>query len=264
MMQINSYDIVYKLDKKRRKMKKIKVLFLITMMITYACSDDTSDVSRTTHFAVIKLEGKNPMLLVAGSAYEEPGATATAGDSKIEVKTAYSKGEYFKTEGIGTSTDNPDKYTITYSATNQDGFDAQSFRLVWVAKTGDLVNSIEGLYQADVQRAPKFEKTDKYSGLSYIVIKQTEKNKYEISDALGGYYDIGRNYGSSYAGHGVVITINDLSQGEVSISPSNPLFGSTINLTDFTVDKVNKKITFTANAAFGNGTFKVQLTQVKL
>lgn len=264
MMQINHYNIVDKLNEKRIKMKKIKVLFLITMMITYACSDDTSDVSRTTHFALIKLEGKNPFLLAQGEDYKDPGATATAGDSKIEVKTAYSKGEYFKTKGIDTSTDNPDKYTITYSATNQDGFDAQDSRSVWVAKTGDLVNSIGGLYKSDVQRAPKFEKTSKYSGLSYILIKQTGKNKYEISDALGGYYDIGRNYGSSYAGIGVVITINDLSSGDISISPSKPLFGSAINLTDFTVDKVNKKITFTANAAFSNGTFKVQLTQVKL
>ena len=245
-------------------MKKISIILIVLMMV-YACQDDTSNVSKVTHFAVIKLKGEKEIRLAQGAAYTEQGASAMEGNNEVEVKTAYSKGAYFNSEGLDTSTDNPDKYTVTYSATNQDGFDAQNFRSVWVAKTGDLKNSIEGLYRADVQRAPKFEKTDQYSDLSYIIIKRAgETNQYKISDALGGYYDIGRDRGSTDAALGAVITVNNLASNDVSISSSQPLYNSAINITDFTVDSANKKITFTANATFGNGTFKIQLTQIQL
>ena len=45
-----------------------------------------------------------------------------------------------------------DIYVETTSAVNQDGYAGEVVRTFWVACTGDLVNSIEGLYTSTVIR----------------------------------------------------------------------------------------------------------------
>ncbi|WP_422349135.1 BT_2262 family domain-containing protein [Flagellimonas sp.] len=243
---------------------RLSIIMAIAGLL-FSCSSDmeTGNVSRLTYFPIITMNGDAELLVPFDSTFEDPGATADAGGSSVEVVTSAS-GTYQGADGVDTSV--PDNYLVTYSAQNDDGFDGTAIRNVWVANTGDLVNSIEGLYLANVQRAPDFEALPQYNDMNYVLIWQTNDGTatYEISHALGGYYDFGRGYGAGYAARGAVITANDIPSNDFTISQAVfPIWGNTVDITDLQVDPENKEITFTGTGNFGNGVFQVQLTQVQ-
>ncbi len=244
-------------------MKKYIVYMMAVTLLGSCTDDDTKNVSTVTNYPIVTINGDATVLVSQGTDYTELGAVAVEGESEIETNVSYSSGVYWG--GTGIDTDSPDRYTVTYSATNQDGFDGNALRDVWVANTGDLVTSIEGLYLSSVQRAPDFTVSSQYTDMTYVIIKKTGTNTYEISHAIGGYYDFGRAYGPGYAARGAVITANDIASNDFSISQAVfPVWGNTVDITEFTVDSRSKQITFTGDGNFGNGTFKVQLTQVQL
>ncbi|WP_161991978.1 BT_2262 family domain-containing protein [Flagellimonas algicola] len=247
-------------------MMKNRLSIIITIAgLLSSCSSnmDTGGVSRLTYFPIITMNGDAELLVPLDSTFEDPGATADAGGSSVEVATTAS-GTYQGVDGVDTSI--PDNYLVTYSAQNDDGFDGTAIRNVWVANTGDLINSIEGLYLANVQRTPNFEFLPQYTDMNYVLIWQTDvgTGTYEISHALGAYYDIGRGFGPNYAARGAVITANDIPSNDFTIAQAVfPIWGNTVDITDFQVDPENKQITFTGTGNFGNGVFQVQLTQVQ-
>jgi hypothetical protein len=244
-------------------MKNTLILFSILAGIISSCTkDETADVSRLTSFPIITLNGNAEILAPFGSEYVDPGASAFAGDVSVTTMTSFGSGTYQGAAGVDTSV--PDNYMVTYSAENSDGFDGTAIRNVWVANTGDLVNSIEGLYLADVQRAPDFIPSAQYSGLTYVLIWKTGDNTYEISHAVGGYYDFGRAYGPGYAARGAEITANDIPSNDFSITQAVfPIWGNVVDITEFTVNPIGRTITYTGTGNFGNGAFKVQLKQVQ-
>lgn len=250
--------------KKRKTMKKVTyILTIVIAGILFSCeTDDTSDVSRVTNYPIITLNGAAEVIIQQGETYNELGAISTEGGSEIETVISYGSGVYESSTGIDSNT--PDNYVVNYSATNQDGFAGSALRSVWVANTGDLTTSIEGLYTCDVQRAPDFIPSARYDDLTYVLIWKTGDNTYEVSHAIGGYYDLGRGYGPNYAARGAGITANDIASNDFSFTGANiPGFGLDIDISEFTVDATSKMITYTGSGAFGNGTFKVQLTQVQ-
>ncbi len=245
-------------------MKHIKIILILFVSGLVSCSaDETGGVSSVTNYPIITLNGDALQIVAQGSTYTDPGAIATEGDAEIPVETSNSSGTYFGIAGVDTSV--ADIYFITYSAENADGFKGNSLREVWVIPTsGDLTTSIEGLYTSDVQRAPSFTPSDQYDDMEYIFITKTGTNTYAISDAVGGYYDLGRGFGSDYAAKGGVISANDILGNDFTVSQAVfPLWGNTVDVTAFTVDAATKSITFTGEGNFGNGEFKVQLTQVQ-
>ena len=244
-------------------MKKIFITLLSVISLVSCQDNSTEGVSRVTNYPVITLNGDAEVIVAQGSTYTDAGAVSTEGDQEITTTTTISNGTYWGAAGVDTNS--PDQYVVNYSATNVDGFDGNAMRNVWVANTGDLVTSIEGLYTADVQRAPTFTPSAQYSNMSYVIIKKVDTNKFEISHAAGGYYDYGRGYGSQYAARGAVITVNNMATNDFTISQATiPGFGNTVDITDMVVDAGTQSITFTGNANFGNGTFKVQLKQVNI
>ena len=152
---------------------------------------------------------------------------------------------------------------MAYTATNTDGFQASGIRSVWVYNNGDLVNSIEGIYTATVKRGGKL--TAQYTDLEYVLIWKKDNGTYEISDGLGGYYNIGRNYGVNYAARPAIVTANNIPGNDFTVSDFGVgAFGGNVVVSGFTVDPVSKKITFTSTwDGSGNGTFNVKLTQVQ-
>lgn len=246
-------------------MKKYSLILLIviTGIITSCSTVSTNDVSSVTNFPIITLNGDDVILLNEGTSFTDPGAVALAGGSELPTNVTVSSGTYQGFDGVDTS--KPDQYVITYSAKNEDGFDGNALRTVWVANTGDLVNSIEGLYTSSSQRAPDFAASAQYNDKEYVLIWKTGANTYEISHAIGGYYDFGRGYGSGYAARGAEITVNDMAANDFSVSQAKfPIWGNTVDISEFMVDASTKSITFTGEGNFGNGVFKVQLTQVQL
>lgn len=245
-------------------MKKILMTLLLVVTLTSCVDNSTQDVSKVTNYPIITINGESEVIITQGDTYTDAGAVSKEGDNEITTNVSMSSGLYWEADGIDTSS--PDLYYVNYLAENKDGFNGSAIRNVWVAPNpGDLVNSIEGLYTSSFQRAPDFATSEAYSNAKYVMIKKIGVDKYELSHAIGGYYDLGRGFGSGYAARGAEITANDISANDFTISQAVfPIWGNTVDITDFTVDAGNKTITFTGNGNFGNGTFKVQLKQVNL
>jgi hypothetical protein len=244
--------------------KLIYIVFAALIIPNSGCEKEYKDESKITYFPTFEMEGESEIIHTKGEPYADGAVTATEDGKPLEVSINVI-GDATGYTGITVNSDVIDKYTINYSATNKDGYIGNAQRTVYIAPpTGDLVTSLEGIYLGNVQRTPTFAVIPQYSGLKYIYIWKTEDNKFEISDALGGYYFIGRDYGYGFAFQGSVVTANNIPANDFTISQAAaPDFGNVADITDFKVDAINKTITFTVTADFSNGVFHVQLEQVQ-
>ena len=247
-------------------MKKINFLLILASLLGFSlftgCDDDPSEsnISRVTYFPTFEYEGGDVAIVGCNTSFDIPPATALENGQEIPTTT----------EVIGTFSGASefdiavaDKYIINTSATNADGFPAYLTRTVWVVCTGDLVNSIEGLYTSTVVR--NGASGAQYTNMKYVMIRKVGNNVYEISDAIGGYYDIGRAYGDAYRAAGMTITANSIPGNDFSFG--GPIgvgaFGGSLEMTSFSVDPATKTIHFTSEWDAGFS-FDVTLTQVQI
>jgi hypothetical protein len=108
--------------------------------------------------------------------------------------------------------------------------------------------------------------------MKYIYIWKNGDGTYEVSDAFGGWYSIGRKLGVGYATQGGVINAVSIPGNSFTFpgapgNLTNPGFGGSAELTGMTVDPVQKKIIFTSHwlaPPATNYNFEVTLTQVQL
>jgi len=249
-------------------MKNINRLFVLSLLVGIGfifsnCNNEpeVSNVSRITYFPDFKFEGSDFTLLPCNSDYTIPPVTAFENGIEIPVTTTV--------EGIlgpvpTIDLTKADNYIETSSAVNQDGYAGQVVRNYWVACTGDLTSSIEGLYVSDVVRNAAVN--PQYFGMKYVLIRKVGDNQFEISDAIGGYYDIGRLYGPTYRATGVVITANDIPGN--SFTFSGPVgvgaFGGSVEIKSMEVDATAKTIHFISDWYTSGYVFDVTLTQVAL
>lgn len=218
----------------------------------------TENLSSMTYYPTFEMTGDAFNIVTLGESYTDPGVVASEDGQALDVTVTVS-GFFNGYSGTVVNTDVADKYVITYSAENSDGYSGTTQRTVWVVGDGDLVNSIEGLYTSSVDR----DGTPAYSGLEYVLIWKIGENTYGISDAAGGYYDIGRAYGYDYAAQGAVITANDIPSNDLTATTAIfPIWLNTIDMTNFNVDAANGQISFDGNADFGS-VFSVTLTKVE-
>jgi hypothetical protein len=247
-------------------MKKIiaSIFMVAVILFMVSCEKETEGISHITYFADFDFQGESVILHTLGTPYTDPSVTASESGNALEVKVLVTS-EMNGYSGDAVQSDVADKYTITYSAVNSDGYPGSITRTVFVVPpSGDFVTSIAGMYTASVQRAPAFTPSAQYNDLEYIFITKTGDNTFAISDAIGGYYYIGRGYGYDYAAQGSEITVNDLSANDFTITGSEiPGFGNTVEVTDFKVDAATKQITFTGTGNFANGEFRIQLKLVE-
>ena len=115
----------------------------VAMMVS--CSKDkiinTHDrvgISKVTYYANIVLTGSPVISIIKGSAFTDPGVKAEAGGTEVPVTT--------------TGTVNSDEvglYTLTYSATNADGYSSSASRIVVVIPSAELPGvDLSGTYLA--------------------------------------------------------------------------------------------------------------------
>jgi hypothetical protein len=240
-------------------MKYINIVLILFVTTLISCTkDSTGGVSTVTNYPIITLNGDDVVYVEQGSTYVDQGAVSTEGGVEIPTETIFSNGTYYNKPGVDTSA--PDLYVVTYSAVNEDGFSGTALRNVWVyPPAGDLVTSIEGLYTANILRG-----TAPRNNLGYIFIVKTGANTYSLSHGIGGWYDYGSGYGPDYAARGAVITANNIPANDFTVTDAVfPIWGNIVVNSGFTVDPANKTISFTGTGNFGNGVFKVQLTQVQ-
>jgi len=245
--------------------KNIIVLISFLALILAGCNKtkDSEGVSSITYFPEFTVNGAGEYFLNVGDPFSDPGVTAEENGVEIPV-TSSVVGEFFGYSGDDVPTDMADKYTITYSATNSDGYDGTATRTVWVVETGDLVTSIAGLYTSTIVRNGDVG-NPQYTDLEYIMISDNGDGTYNLSDAIGGYYAIGRGYGPDYAAAGLLITANDIPGN--SFSFNDPIgvgaFGGNLLITAFVVNAGAGTISFTGDWDAGY-VFEVTLTQVTL
>lgn len=224
---------------------------------------ETDNLSKITYFPIFDYKGNTIVYTKVGSAFTDPGCTATENGAQITVVMTVNA-RLAKTVSNAVDINKGDIYDITYTATNSDGFKATKTRTVWVYESGDMVNNIAGIYLSTVKRGTAAV-TPQYTDMKYVIISKLSANTYQISDALGGYYDIGRNYGFNYAAQGSVITVNNIATNDFSFTRASiPGFGNVVDVSNMTVDPINKQIVFTGTGNFANATFTITLKQVEL
>ena len=239
-------------------MKKV-FLFLCGIALVTACSEDeSSNVSRITNYPLITVMGDAVVYVHKGDPFVDPGVTVTEGGVDIPFTTTVT-GQF--RGGTTLDTNVEDIYTITYSATNQDGFSGSATRTVIVADTGDLINNISGLYTSTVTRNGVL--TAQYTDLEYVLIWKNGDGTYQVSDGIGGYYSIGRAYGNGYNATPMIITANNIATNDFDVTDYEVgTFGGAVVNTEFTVNAENQTIHFVSDWDSGY-TFDVLLEQVQ-
>jgi len=240
-----------------------KLTFLLGVLISAgACNNEpeVSNISRITYFPIFSYEGGDLALIPCSSDFQIPPISASEAGQELPLTV--------KTKGISGTVpsvdiNKADIYVETTTAINSDGFPASVERTFWVACTGDLVNSIEGLYTSTVVRNGSV--SAQYTDLQYVLIRKVGANQYEVSCAIGGYYEFGRAYGDAYRAPGVIVTANNIATNDFSFSGPVPVgaFGGACTMTTMTVDPATKTIVFESDWDAGYH-FVVTLTQVPL
>lgn len=244
-------------------MKNSRIIYLFSLLLAFtfsACDrqKDYEELYDITYYANFEMTGDEVIFNPFGTAFTDPGIKATEAGTEIPVQTTVS-GDFFGASSFNANA--ADRYLFTYKAVNSDGYEASTSRLVYNVNTGDLVNSLEGLYTATVVRNKVV--SAQYTNLKYVMIAKTAANTYVLSDAIGGYYDIGRAYGAAYRAPGMTVTSTDIPGNAFTFGTADVgSFGGAVTMKSMTVDAAAKTINF--ECSWGAYTFVVTLKQVQL
>jgi hypothetical protein len=226
------------------KMKNLyKISIICLSFVLFSCSTEDPISSKVTVYPIINVNSpqQTTLFVEQGETFTDPGAVATIDGVEVPLTTKY-VGRYRGNEFEGTlDTNVSDVYTIEYSAENEDGFAGTVTRQVIVAKTGDLTTSIEGLYTSTVLR--NGAGGDAYTDMEYILIWKNANGSYQISDALGGWYLLGRAIADSESPGGIIVA-NNIATNDFSFpgTQTNLYFGGPSTLLSAVVDAPAKTI----------------------
>jgi hypothetical protein len=242
-----------------KRLLYLSVIFFLAASTFSSCEKvTTKGISTMRYYPVITMAGDASVTIDQGAAYTDAGATAEQNGVTLDVVTSVTS-LYFGYSGTTVDSNVPDVYFINYTATNDEGFSATASRTVTVNLTqkGDFVTSLDGYYTSDVLRVPG----PSYSGMESILVVNLGGNTYGISDGIGGYYAIGRNYGDGYLATPATFTA-DIAGNVFTPGPSFGVgaFGGVATMSNIAIDPVAKTITFTTTWDAGY-TFNVTLTQ---
>ncbi len=235
---------------------------LAVCLFMVSCGDDfenSAEPSGVTFLPAINLDGPSSLTLDCNeTSFTDPGGEANEGGSPIELSSTV-VGEYFGATEVSA----PDIYTVTYSALNKDGIPASAFRQVILPPcNGDFVTSIAGLYSTSIVRIGG----EAYADRTFVVIRETSTpGTFEISDAFGGFYDLGRGFGAQCAAVGATIKVNDISTNDFDVTTGSVFcFGPefVITMENFSADPATKTINFVATGTFANAEFTVTMVQL--
>lgn len=154
-------------------MKKILYLSMLSIIALFSSCDDigTEDISRITEYAVITPEGGDLIYVEKGSSYT--AAATSSGGEEVRIKN-------------DVDVNQPSIYSVVFTATNADGFDASTIQTVVVYEEDDV---LAGVYDAI--------RVGRNGGL--VLIYSNGDGTYSCTDLVGAYYEYGKGYGSRYA-----------------------------------------------------------------
>lgn len=177
-----------------KTLKIFKMLGVSALILAISsCSlDPIVHTEKITNYPVFDV-GEEVVFTTLGSGYTDPGAEVTENGAPISY-TSTVTGRYRGGKTLDTNVS--DEYTITYTATNKDGYSGSATKTVYVVDNGDLVNSLSGIYTSTSVRDGVV--AAQYTDMKYIMIWKNSNGTYEVTDGIGLYYAVGRAYGDNY------------------------------------------------------------------
>ena len=238
------------------KMYKCILAVILSVFLFAACEKETAGLSRITYYATFEMEGDEYMFIESNSTFTEPGVKAFEDETELPVDI---KGT------VNTAV--PDIYTIFYSAKNSDGFSKTIARKVIVYDpTPSALES--GLYKVSPlsNRTPLNSGPGKSGGAEYksapiIIIYQISSGEFYTTDFLGGYYEVGRGYGSRYAMTGTFLFNEEDNTIELAESYCEGFGDSLDDVVNGVLNPKTKTLTYTAQYA-GTYDFNVIATKI--
>lgn len=175
-------------------MKKVlKTMTLaLTVVVLASCNKVTTEgVTRITYYPSVSILGDATILWPQGTAFVDPGCYAEKQGEDITSQVQITGLPDVSKPGI---------YTITYSATNEDGFSATAKRTVFVydVTLSDLESGIYTVSASSYRQVIATGATVAYGRDFDITIIQVAPGKFYVSDLFGGWYAQRANYGANY------------------------------------------------------------------
>ena len=187
----------------------MKKIFLYSIMLGMAvfgftsCNDDEDQLtdSRLTYYVNLEIQGDAFVQVPIGTPYVDAGCTATMNgqDATSRIVTTGLDAIDVNTAGL---------YTVTYSAVNDDGFDASVSRTVAVCDPS-ITTDISGTWEVQAGSYRLYNGNQvPYAGYT-VKIRRDAPGIFYVSDFLGGWYEQRAGYGSNYACYGYVQLLED-------------------------------------------------------
>ena len=187
---------------------KTVVMSAVVALAMTSCSDtDPAGLTRITYYPVFTLEGGSIYTVPVGSSYADPGYKAVEGTEDVTAKVVTTITDIDGNVVNSIDTTEPTFFTITYSAVNVDGFEANAQRTVFVYDPTVTV-SMEGTYTTDMTNSlyganltpfatmtTKYGYTDQCTGIEFT---ELAPGIYEVNDLMGGWYEQIRGFGPNY------------------------------------------------------------------
>ena len=176
-------------------MKKIFLygLLLLTASVGFtSCSKDQHTDTRVTNYIILTINGDQVVYVDAGATYVDAGCKAEAAGQDVSDKIV-------TTNPVDTKVIGP--YTVSYKATNEDGFSSSANRYVYVGEP------VVGTVTPGSYRQTKAGAIVNWSGFDIDMLTDGD-GLYWVEDLLGGYYEQRAGYGSAYSMKGF-LQVND-------------------------------------------------------
>lgn len=212
------------------------LVFILGIGMMTGCDDDsTGGWTRITYYPTLTMLGEESVITELGTEYVDAGCTADLNGEDVTDQI----------EIVSTvDTDVAGVYSVTYTATNDDGFSVTQTRTVYVADpTPSIISTGMHTTLAGTQRFwYSSEAVVAFSGYEVLIL-QVEPGVFYISDFMGGYYDQYVGYGSNYAMTGYFQLNDDYTLTAISSSVAG--WGDSMDyLSDGSVDPETGQITY--------------------
>ncbi|MFA8435164.1 MAG: BT_2262 family domain-containing protein [Marinifilaceae bacterium] len=234
-------------------MKKILLYSLLLTLFcgVVSCDKESEDISTLTSYVTIVLEGGDVVYHPKGTPWVDPGYTADENGADV-------------TSSVTATTPDVDKigsYTVTYSATNTDGFTGSVSRKVVVYTPGLSDIDISGVFSGDVFRINTSDNsTRSFSDNEVVITKTSVPGLYQISDWIAGFYNVGYGYGAGYAFTGYFEMVSETEFRH--IESSNPWGDPADDVVNWTYDAATGGLSYHF-MWLGKYDFAITLTKVE-
>lgn len=216
----------------------------LTTLSLVSCDESTGGYTRITYYPSITILGEPSTVVYLGENYVDGGCLVEMNGKDVTDQATITSNVNTNAVGI---------YSVTYSATNEDGFSKSSSRTVIVANPGNF---------ATVYKGESEYGTRHYYGAP-IIISERADGSFLIDDITGGFYFHGRypGYEPSYDFHAESVLTLETDNSITLVSVGSWYFaGNPLSITTGEYDPVSGNITLVLD--FAGTPFYVNLTPV--